>query len=243
LTNSTHAQDVQPASRNWEADAAQAGKIHNATGRNLWHVAFLVAVNTQPSKGGRPAKETATEGSSKRVSFRQFAEVAGITDVTVGRYYATWEKAADRGLVPHARDLTVTEPKSAIAKLSTEDWGESYPSREVTGPAPAAKASGAASARRNRSPAKADDTRGGQDTTSREPEPSTIMVRPDQVVSGNDSPMVRYVKYARIESEKILGELKANIPLDAPMMGELAEFLNTVHEIEHLVQVRLDMQK
>ena len=242
MTKSTHAQELT-ASRNWEADATQAGKIHNATGRNLWHVAFLVAVNTAPSKGGRPGKETATDGGSKRVSFRQFAEVAGITDMTVGRYYATWEKAADRGLVPHARDLTVTEPKSAIAKLSTEDWGESYPSREVTGPTPAAKASGAASARRSRSPAKAADTRGGQDTTSREPEPSTILVRPDQVVSGTDSPMVRYVKYARIESEKILSELKGNIPLDAPMMGELAEFLSTVSEIEHLVQVRLGIQK
>ena len=125
----------KPAGRDWEKDAKEVGKLHSQTGKNLWHAAYLVAVNTEPSKGGRPSKETAnsTVAVMPRVSFRQFAKQAGITDVTVGRYYATWQAAAERGLVPEASLLSKAMPAS-MKKLTADDWSENYPKREISAP-------------------------------------------------------------------------------------------------------------
>lgn len=65
-----------------------------------WRLAFLVARSCDPtSKGGRPSQDEncSQENGSAKVSFRRFAEMAGVSASTVFYHYNAWQLAAEEG--------------------------------------------------------------------------------------------------------------------------------------------------
>jgi hypothetical protein len=69
-----------------------------------WEGALLAARSAEPGTGGpRTGRKPA---SSRKLSFREFAEIAGCHRETVSRYWTAWDRAANAGLVPKAADLS-----------------------------------------------------------------------------------------------------------------------------------------
>jgi hypothetical protein len=237
------------AARDWEADATEAGKVHRQTGKNLWHVAYLVAVNVEPGTGQGKRTDKATSGhdvqKSGQVSFAAFADVAKLDRRTISKYYDTWQAAAKAGLVPEASTLGRVEPKKILAKLSTDDWSDNYPKREL--PAPVSSSSGS---KKPGSPAHSvardqalpvDNASPGKATTSRNPgkaadKPAEAEIT-GQVV---DAPLLRHAKEALVAARNIQDYLKADSLLDGPVMTVLADLFNAVSDIEKLTAVKLN---
>ncbi len=87
-------------------DAREFGQHFKQGG---WRLGFLVARCCDPSsKGGRPPKDEnrSQVNSSGKVSFRQFAEMAGVSPAHVSYCFRAWESAADDDHVPHAENLS-----------------------------------------------------------------------------------------------------------------------------------------
>lgn len=65
-----------------------------------WRLAFIVARCCDPtSKGGRPSQDEncSRVNGSEKVSFRRFAEMAGVSPATVLYHYKAWQLAAEEG--------------------------------------------------------------------------------------------------------------------------------------------------
>jgi hypothetical protein len=121
--------------RDWHADAHEAGELHRQTGEALWRAAYLVARSVEPAKAGRP-KIGPRGPITERVSFRDFGEQAGISHQSVARYYATWQAAAVKGLVPEASTLGSGHEPRALGTLTSDQWQAHYPKRALPSGSP-----------------------------------------------------------------------------------------------------------
>lgn len=117
-----------------ERDAHDFGAYARGGG---WTFALKVARSVRP--GGQSADET------RKVSAKEFAELAGCSPERVMRYYKAWDRAADDGLVPHFETLL---PGADAELPDAEVWSTYYASRSSaasergTAIAEAAKAEG-----------------------------------------------------------------------------------------------------
>jgi hypothetical protein len=86
-----------------------------------WRAAALIAVSVEPGVGHGGRQTT----GSCRLSAKALAKklnAKGWSYWTIGQYYAAWERAADRGKVKHAADLSFGES----IKLPVDGWQEIY---------------------------------------------------------------------------------------------------------------------
>lgn len=97
-----------------------------------WEVGLDVAKFVDPTGKGGPRTD---QNSSVRVSLREFSEEAGLTQNTIAKYLATWEHAADAGVVAHYADL---DPEDEYdwenSGLTKEDWDTHYRAAVVLPP-------------------------------------------------------------------------------------------------------------
>ncbi|MFJ8989697.1 hypothetical protein ACIRQH_04830 [Streptomyces sp. NPDC102279] len=98
-----------------ERDARDFGAYARTGG---WAFGLKVARSVRP--GGQSADET------RKVSAKDFAELAGCSPERVMRYYKAWDRAADDGLVPHFEILL---PGEDIELPDAEVWSSYYVSR------------------------------------------------------------------------------------------------------------------
>lgn len=82
-------------------DAIEFGR-HVRAGE--WRLGLLVARNVLPDKGHGNRNDAAASNRAK-VSGRDFAKQAGVSQDTVRRYYKAWQAAAEAGIVPDATGL------------------------------------------------------------------------------------------------------------------------------------------
>lgn len=82
-----------------ERDAAEFGVGVRCGG---WRLGLLVARSCAPGKAGRPSNRSLENDSDAKLSFNQFAEIAGVSVSHVKYYYDAWELAAHANLVPAA---------------------------------------------------------------------------------------------------------------------------------------------
>jgi len=85
-----------------------------------WAIAFLIARNCEKREGRAP-----TPGEIGKVSLRDFAALAKLSQPTVGRWFAQWMRAADAGIVPVAADLAPGEDYVPEGFHSHREWLDS----------------------------------------------------------------------------------------------------------------------
>jgi len=85
-----------------------------------WAIAFLIARNCEKREGRAP-----TPGEIGKVSLRDFAALAKLSQPTIGRWFAQWMRAADAGIVPHAADLEPGEDYVPEGFHSHREWLDS----------------------------------------------------------------------------------------------------------------------
>lgn len=110
-----NSQDVLGVATSIEVDAQEFG-MHLRQGG--WRLGLLVARDVEPGAGSGTRTDLAVDhgrGSEDKVSAERFAELTGRSEVDdrrligperVMRYYRAWERAAAKGKVPRAADLS-----------------------------------------------------------------------------------------------------------------------------------------
>ncbi|WP_156660677.1 hypothetical protein [Mycobacterium sp. 852002-10029_SCH5224772] len=160
-----------------EEDARAFGQHFKQGG---WRLAFLVARSCDPeSKGGRPpldGNRSPVNGTGK-VSFRSFAEMAGVSPATVHYHYNAWKLAAEEGhCAPPVQLLPDSEDggRDDLAEGDEEDrklWLKFYRQVRESGNGPKSHGgrAGHRSSSGRKSRAKADSAAGHSqsDSTSR----------------------------------------------------------------------------
>src|SRR5690606_13541155 len=92
------------------------------------YTAMLIARSVEPSSGQGSRSELASSG---KCSANEFAEFAGISHTTVGKYLRTWQAMAEAGIVPFPKDL---EPGEDVEVPDQKVWTYYY--REANPPKP-----------------------------------------------------------------------------------------------------------
>jgi hypothetical protein len=117
----------QPA----ESVESKALEFGNTTRRLGWRLAWCVASCCEPNTAGRPSKIGSREPNSK-VSMNEFASIAGVSRVTVQRYFKAWELASREGQgqgIPAADTLKPTDtemPEAIEDDEAIEGLGHSW---------------------------------------------------------------------------------------------------------------------
>lgn len=98
-------------------DAREFGQFVKTGGS--WHFALLVARNTFKGAAGRPPVNAAGAAINDKVSMREFAERAGVSDRTIRGYRQAWEDVAATGKLPSADTL---KPGDEVDFSKAGDW-------------------------------------------------------------------------------------------------------------------------
>jgi hypothetical protein len=101
------AESVSTAERIIRRNAREFGAHFKQGG---WRLGFLVARSTKSGKPGRPSKASENPSpemdSDGKVSFTEFAKLAGVAQSHVSYHYMAWNLAAGDGLYPPAEQLS-----------------------------------------------------------------------------------------------------------------------------------------
>ncbi|MFJ4791797.1 hypothetical protein [Kitasatospora purpeofusca] len=108
--------------------------------QGAWIFGLMVARSVRKAGGPRPGKTVSESNDqherpsraalgNQKVSATEFAERAGCGVDRVSRHLNAWERAAEAGLVPHAKDLN---PGQDIELPAAETWGQFYLFYETT---------------------------------------------------------------------------------------------------------------
>jgi hypothetical protein len=239
---------VAPTEHDWHEDAKEAGKLHNATQAGLWRTAFLIARSVEPGTAGRPKKNLGdSEIKSGRVSFAAFAKVAGpgLSDKTVAKYYATWQAAAVKGIVPEASTIGPTRKIKALDSLTVDQWDEFKPKAVQSTPVSAnAKAASNKSAANSRSPGEGMGGATGARTGSREPVSGTVLPRGTVADFGDlveqsgavstDPAIMQALKVATATAVRVRDILKGGVEFNDTITKAMTDYLVTVNEVRDL---------
>jgi hypothetical protein len=106
----------------WKQDAIEFGQ-HVKAGE--WRLGLLVARNVLQDKG-RGNRNDAAASNQGKVSGREFAKTAGVSQDTVRRYFNAWQEAAKAEIVPDASELEPEEELEGLDVESLPSWSTYY---------------------------------------------------------------------------------------------------------------------
>lgn len=94
---------VQVSHRTWKDNAVEFAALDRGEG---WQFAILVACSVEKGVGQNVRGSRLHDRGDEKASAAKFAEVAGVGDSRVLRYYDAWQDAAAKGWVPDAASLS-----------------------------------------------------------------------------------------------------------------------------------------